>query len=81
MNYQPFINAQGERIWLPILAGAAIITAPFWLGRNCCGNNNQGYQPYPYYQQPYPYPVPYPVYYPPQYNYSYPTTSTTINAY
>lgn len=55
MQYHSFINEKGERIWLPLLAGAAIVTAPFWLGRNCCGNNQQ----YPY---PYPYPVPYPYY-------------------
>ncbi len=61
----PYVNQ--TRLWLPLLAGAAIITAPFWLGgrNNCC--NNQGYpypypQPYPYpYPQPYPYPYPYPI--------------------
>ena len=64
---------QNERLWL--LAGAAILTAPFWLGRNnccngnnnsCCGYNQYNYNPpYPqpqpyYYPQPYPYPYPYP---------------------
>lgn len=56
MQYHSFINQNGERIWLPLLAGAAIVTAPFWLGRNCCGNNQQYPVMYPY---PYPYPVPY----------------------
>ena len=59
---------RNERLWL--LAGAAILTAPFWLNKNnnCCPSQtyNYGYpaqQPYPYpYPQPYPepYPVPYP---------------------
>ena len=46
-SYLPYQNQ--TRLWLPLLAGAAIITAPFWLGgrNNCCNN-----QPYPY-----PYPV------------------------
>ncbi len=79
MRYQMFYNNRGERIWLPILAGAAIISAPFWLNnQKCC--NNQGYyppyqnvQPYPqyqynynyppYYQPPYPYPQPQPYQY------------------
>lgn len=61
-NYFPYQN--NTRLWLPILAGAAIIAAPFWLnGRNnCCGN-----QPYyQTYQQPYPYQYQY------QYQYQYP---------
>lgn len=31
MRYQMFYNERGERLWLPILAGAAIISAPLWL--------------------------------------------------
>lgn len=71
MQYQYFINQNGERIWLPLLAGAAIISAPFWLNKNCCNN----YQQYPNYY-PYPYPVPYYQY--PNYPYYY---NTTINSY
>lgn len=67
MRYRMFYNNRGERIWLPILAGAAIISAPFWLNnQKCC--NNQGYYP-----QPYPVmPPPYQQY---QYNYNYPVYS------
>lgn len=80
MQYQMFYNAQGERLWLPLLAGAAIITAPFWLGgRQCCGNqNNYNNQPgypgaYPYpYPYPQPQPIPQPVPYPYPYPYPYP---------
>lgn len=60
MEYQLYVNENGERLWIPLLAGAAILTAPFWLNRPCCGNNynNGGYvQPMPY---PYPQPMPYP---------------------
>ena len=69
MQYQEVINEKGERFWIPFLAGAAILSAPFWLNNNkqCCGNNyyNQPY-PYPLYQTNYyPYPTPYP------YNYQY----------
>lgn len=62
MRYQMFYNNRGERIWLPILAGAAIISAPFWLNNQKCCNNQAYYQPYPQ-------PQPYPQY---QYNYNYP---------
>lgn len=62
MRYQMFYNNRGERIWLPILAGAAIISAPFWLNNQKCCNNQTYYQPYPQ-------PQPYPQY---QYNYNYP---------
>lgn len=70
-NYFPYQN--NTRLWLPLLAGAAIITAPFWLGgrnNNCC--NNQQFIPYPQ-SYPYPYPVPYPQSYP--YPYPYPVNS------
>ena len=73
VHYQMFYNERGGRLWLPIIAGAAIISAPFWLnGRQCCGNQQGLYgnqQPYPQYQYnytypttgyPYPYPYPYP---------------------
>ena len=41
MRYQMVYNERGERLWLPLLAGAAIISAPLWLNNNkCC---NQGY--------------------------------------
>ncbi len=64
---------RNERLWL--LAGAAILTAPFWLNRNnnCCPpqqNYNYGY-PYPIYQQPYPQPQPLPYPYPVPYPYPY----------
>lgn len=70
MQYQQIINEKGERLWIPLLAGAAILTAPFWLNNNnkCCNNS--------YYPAPYPYPVypinynPYPYPYPYQYQYS-----------
>lgn len=67
MYYNCFPYQNNTRLWLPLLAGAAIITAPFWLGgrNNCCGNQ-QYYQPYP---QPYPYPYPYPQPYPQSYPY------------
>lgn len=73
MQYQQIINEKGERLWIPLLAGAAILSAPFWLNNNnkCCGNNYYQ-QPYPVYQSnyypsyvyPYPYqgPYPYPIY-------------------
>ena len=55
------VNEKGERLWLPIIAGAAILSAPFWLNNrpnNCCPPY---YQPQPYYYpQPYPYPYPMP---------------------
>ena len=66
MQYREFINEKGERLWLPIIAGAAILSAPFWINGNnkCCGGNNNyysapapnQYQPYPVYQTNY-YPV------------------------
>ena len=70
MQYQQVINEKGERLWIPLLAGAAILSAPFWLNNNnkCCNNS--------YYPAPYPYPVypinynPYPYPYPYQYQYS-----------
>ena len=43
------VNEKGERLWLPIIAGAAILSAPFWLNNrpnNCCPPY---YQPQPYY--------------------------------
>lgn len=69
-NHLPYIHQ--TRLWLPLLAGAAIISAPFWLnGRNTCCNNQQYgmYQPISYgvpqpYPQPYPYPYPQPYPYP-----------------
>jgi hypothetical protein len=66
MQYQLVYNDKGERLWIPLLAGAAIISAPLWLNKNnCCNNQYPIYQPYPVYQQqlPYPYPYPYPVNY------------------
>lgn len=61
MRYQMVYNERGQRLWLPILAGAAIISAPFWLnGRQCCTNQYGYYQPaYPQYQYNYTYPAPY----------------------
>lgn len=56
------INEKGERLWLPIIAGAAILSAPFWLNRpnnNYCPNCYPPAQPY-FYPQPYPYPYPFP---------------------
>ena len=69
MQYREIINEKGERLWIPLLAGAAILSAPFWLNNNnkCCNNyypTPVPYQyPYPIYQSnyyPYPYPYPYP---------------------
>ena len=47
MQYQEIINEKGERLWIPLLAGAAILSAPFWLIKNnkCCNNT---YSPAPY---------------------------------
>lgn len=73
--YQSFYPNQQPRLWLPLLAGAAIISAPFWLsGRNNCCNNNYGYGPYQSvpYPQSYPYPYPQPIPYPLAYPYPYP---------
>jgi hypothetical protein len=71
MQYQLVVNEKGERLWLPIVAGAAILSAPFWLNRpnNCCNNNY--YPPYQY-QQPIYYPQPYPQPYPYPYPLPYP---------
>lgn len=73
MQYQQVINEKGERLWIPLLAGAAILTAPFWLNNNKCCNNS-------YYPVPYLYPV-YPVNYNPypyQYQYQYPYQGVPI---
>lgn len=74
MQYQQVINEKGERLWIPLLAGAAILSAPFWLNNNnkCCNNS--------YYPAPYPYPV-YPVNYNPYpypYQYQYPYSGVPI---
>lgn len=77
---QPIYDQNGKRLWAPILAGAAIISAPFWLGlgrNNCCNY-------YPYYQQPYqPYQQPYQPYQQPYYQqpYYYQATPTLENNY
>ena len=63
-------NENDQRLWGPLLAGAAIIAAPFWLGLSSKNNNNNnccypGYYQTPYYQVPYspqPYYQPYPSY-------------------
>ncbi|MBQ8293535.1 MAG: hypothetical protein IJX78_07050 [Bacilli bacterium] len=62
MQYQMVVNEKGERLWLPIIAGAAILSAPFWLNNNRPNNNccPPYYPPY-YYPQPLPYPYPYPM--------------------
>ena len=80
MRYQMFYNERGERLWLPILAGAAIISAPLWLnGRQCYGNNCYNNQQPMYNQQVYPYPYPYSYPYPYPYpNYQYPYQVTNI---
>lgn len=83
MQYQLVKGENGERLWLPLLAGAAIISAPLWLNNNKCCGNNQGYQA-PLYAYPYPYP--YPVYqsnYYPYYGYNNfpPTTQITYNGW
>ena len=51
MQYREIINEKGERLWIPLLAGAAILSAPFWLNNNnkCCNN---------YYPTPVPYQYP-----------------------
>ena len=52
MQYRLYQTPNGERFWLPILAGAAIISAPLWLNNKCCNNQQpQYYQPI--YQYPY----------------------------
>lgn len=62
MQYQEVFNERGERLWIPLLAGAALISAPLWFNNKNCNNGNCNYYPYPTYQQyPYPYPYPYPV--------------------
>lgn len=52
-NYSGF-ESNNSRLWL--LAGAVILTAPFWFGRNnnCCNNASQP----SYYNQPNYYPQP-----------------------
>lgn len=68
MRYQMVYNEKGERLWLPLLAGAAIISAPLWLnGRQCYGQGCYQQQ----YAYPYPYPTPYPYPYPTPYPYPY----------
>lgn len=59
MRYQMVYNERGERLWLPILAGAAIISAPLWINGRQCYNNNCYNNQQPVYQYPYPYPYPY----------------------
>lgn len=77
MQYRLVRGANGERLWLPIIAGAAILSAPFWLNNKQCCNNQVAY-PQPYY--PYPYPVYPPNYYPYNTYYPYPTsTNITYN--
>lgn len=68
MRYQMVYNERGERIWLPLLAGAALISAPLWFNNRQCYGQGCYQQPYPY---PYPYPAPYP--YPTPYPYPYMT--------
>ena len=66
-------TCNNERLWLPFLAGAAIISAPFWLGLSKNNNNNccyPQYYPQPVYPQPY---------YPPYQQ--YPTYSNNYNYY
>jgi hypothetical protein len=64
MQYREIINEKGERLWIPLLAGAAILSAPFWLNNNKCCNN--------YYPTPVPYQYPYPIYQSNYYPYPYP---------
>ena len=73
MRYQMVYNERGERLWLPLLAGAAIISAPLWLNNNKCCNQGYYQQQYitPSYPSPYPYPYPLPYPYPNPYPYSY----------
>lgn len=65
MQYQQVITEKGERLWIPLLAGAAILSAPLWLNNNnkCCNN---------YYPTPVPYQYPYPIYQQNYYPYPYP---------
>lgn len=72
-TYQEETN---QRIWGPILVGAAIVSAPFWLGLNKNNNNNNNCC-YPQYYQPY-YLQPYPSYQP---NYQYPSYIENNNYY
>lgn len=75
MQYRLVTNSKGERLWLPLLAGAAIISAPLWANNNnkCCQNQVQ-YYPYPMQYYP-PYPINYSYYTP--YSYPYPYSQTT----
>lgn len=57
----------GQRIWGPILVGAAIVSAPFWIGLSKNNNNNNCCYP-PYYSPYYPPYQPYPQY--PNYPYN-----------
>lgn len=78
MMFNPNINLQDkddQRLWGPILVGAALVSAPFWIGLNKNNNNNNCcYQPY---YQPY-YPQPYPTYQP---SYQYPSYIENNNYY
>ncbi len=83
MQYQVVRGQNGERLLLPILAGAAIISAPFWFNNNnnkCCNNNQNfvpAYYPYPVYPQGYyPYPNNYQY---PQYQFYPPSTQINYN--
>lgn len=61
-----FQDQENQRLWGPILVGAALVSAPFWIGLNKNNNNNNNccYHPYyqPYYPQPYQPPYQYPSY-------------------
>lgn len=75
-----FQSQENQRLWGPILVGAALVSAPFWIGLNKNNNNNNCcYQPYyqPYYPQPYQpnYQQPY------QPNYQYPSYIENNNYY
>lgn len=71
-----FQDQDNQRLWGPILVGAAIVSAPFWLGLNKNNNNNNNCC-YPQYYQPY-YPQPYSPYQP---NYQYPSYIENNNYY
>lgn len=74
------IQQNDQRFWLPLIAGAAIISAPFWFGVGKTNNNNNNCCPYPnkyypqYYQQPY---YPQPLYQQPYYSQPYPAVTET----
>lgn len=67
---------ENQRLWGPILVGAALVSAPFWIGLNKNNNNNNNCC-YPQYYQPY-YPQPYSPYQP---NYQYPSYIENNNYY